>query len=46
MWDMGLGFDTLRVQLEADGEDYPSIDFKGNVDFAYTGLQLYLRYFF
>ncbi len=43
---LGLGFDTLRVQLEADGEDYPSIDFKGNVDFAYTGLQLYLRYFF
>ena len=43
---MGLGFDTLRVQLEADGEDYPSIDFKGNVDFAYSGIQLYLRYFF
>ena len=43
---MGLGFDTLRVALEADGEDYPSIDFKGNVEFSYTGLQLYLRYFF
>jgi len=43
---MGLGFDTLKIALEADGEDYPSIDFKGNVDFAYTGLQLYLRYFF
>jgi hypothetical protein len=43
---MGLGFDALKVSLEADGEDYPSIDFKGNVDFAYTGIQLYLRYFF
>lgn len=43
---MGLGFDVLNVKLEADGEDWPSIDFKGNVDFAYSGLQLYLRYFF
>ena len=43
---LGLGFDTLKVALEADGEDYPSIDFKGNVDFAYSGIQLYLRYFF
>jgi len=43
---IGLGFDALKVALEADGEDYPSIDFKGNVDFAYTGLQLYLRCFF
>ncbi|MFO7713341.1 hypothetical protein [Desulfosarcina sp.] len=43
---LGLGFDTLRVALEADGEDYPSIDFRGNVEFAYSGLQLYLRYFF
>ena len=43
---LGLGFDSLSVKLEADGEDYPSVDFKGNVEFAYTGLQLYLRYFF
>lgn len=43
---IGLGFDTLAVHLEADGEDWPGVDFKGTVDFKYTGLQLYLRYFF
>lgn len=43
---IGMGFDTFGVQLEADGEDWPGADFKGNVDFNYTGLQLYLRVFF
>lgn len=43
---MGLGFDVLRVQMEANGEDWPQIDFKGNVDFNYTGLKLYLRVFY
>ena len=43
---IGLGFDTLGIQLEADGEDWPGIDFEGNVDFKYTGLQLYLRWFY
>lgn len=42
---ISLGFDALGVKLEADGEDWPSVDFKGNVEFNYTGLQLYLRYF-
>jgi hypothetical protein len=39
---IGLGFDTFSAQLEAEGEDWPGIDFKGNVDFNYAGLQLYL----
>ena len=43
---IGLGFDSLAIQLEADGEDWPEADFKGNVDFKYMGLQLYLRLFF
>jgi hypothetical protein len=42
---MGLGFDALKIKIEANGEDWPSVDFKGNVEFAYTGLQLYLRFF-
>ena len=43
---MGLGFDTFAMKLEAEGEDYPEIDLRGSVEFKYTGLQLYLRYFF
>ncbi|MEE4112777.1 MAG: hypothetical protein V2I40_08175, partial [Desulfobacteraceae bacterium] len=42
---IGLGFDTFGLRLEADGEDWPGIDLKGNVDFNYAGLQLYLRLF-
>mgnify|MGYP001064172963 CR=1 FL=1 len=43
---IGLGFDALGVKVEAEDEDYPGIDFRGNVQFNYTGLQLYLRYFY
>ncbi|MBI5553014.1 MAG: hypothetical protein HY911_15995 [Desulfobacterales bacterium] len=43
---LGLGFDTLNIHLEADGEDYPAVDLRGEVDFNYTGVQLYARVFF
>jgi hypothetical protein len=43
---IGLGFDTLSVSVEAEDEDWPGVDFNGKVDFKYTGLQLYLKYFF
>ena len=43
---IGLGVDTLRVKVEADGQDYPGIDFKGKVEFTYFGLQLYAKLFF
>lgn len=43
---MGLGFDTFAMELEADGQDWVEIDLRGNVRFKYTGIQLYLRYFF
>jgi len=42
----GLGFDSLNVHVEADGEDYPGIDFKGEVNFNYTGLLLYAKLYF
>ncbi len=42
----GLGFDSFRLKVEADGEDYPSIDFIGNVGFSYVGSELYARIFF
>ena len=43
---IGLGVDTLRVKVEADGQDYPLIDFKGKGEFTYFGLQLYTKIFF
>ena len=43
---IGLGFDTLRINVEAEGEDYPGIDLNGNVNFGYAGVQLYLRFFY
>ena len=43
---IGVGFDTFGFRLEADGEDWPGIDLKGNVEFNYAGLQLYLRVFY
>ena len=43
---IGLGIDSLSVNVEAEGEDWPEIDFKGNVEFDYAGVQLYLRLFY
>ena len=48
-WDhvgIGLGFDTLKINVEAEGEDWPGIDLNGKVNFGYAGLQLYLRFFY
>jgi len=42
----GLGVETFRVNIEANGEDYPGIDFKGEVEFNYIGAQLYTKIFF
>jgi hypothetical protein len=39
----GLGFNTFNFEVEADGEDYPGIDFKGEIKFRYTGLLLYAK---
>jgi hypothetical protein len=41
----GLAFNTFRLGIEADGEDYPGIDFAGELDFKYTGLLLYAKMF-
>ena len=43
---IGLGFDALGINVEAEGEDYPGIDLNGKVNFNYAGLQLYLRFFY
>jgi len=44
---LGLGFDSLSAMVEVkEDTDWPGIDFKGEVDFNYTGLQAYVRLFF
>lgn len=43
---IGLGVETFRVNIEANGEDYPGINFKGEFEFTYVGIQLYTKIFF
>jgi len=42
----GLGFNAFNLDIEADGEDYPQIDFVGELNFKYSGLLLYTKVFF
>jgi hypothetical protein len=42
----GFAFDTFNLHIEANGEDYPEIDFRGELDFNITGLLLYMKMFF
>jgi hypothetical protein len=42
----GLGFNTFNLNIESDGEDYWEIDFKGELDFRYSGLLLYAKLFY
>jgi hypothetical protein len=39
----GLAANVFNLSIEADGEDYPGIDFKGEFDFRYSGLLLYAK---
>ncbi len=39
----GLAGNVFNLDIEADGEDYPGIDFKGELQFRYTGLLLYVK---
>ena len=39
----GLAFNVFNLGIEAEGEDYPGIDFKGDIEFRYTGLLLYAK---
>jgi hypothetical protein len=42
----GLGFNSFNLDIQANGEDYPQIDFRGNINFNYAGLLLYAKMFF
>lgn len=43
---LGLGVESFRLKIEAEGGDYPGIDFNGDFEFNYTGIELYTRIFF
>jgi hypothetical protein len=42
----GLGIDSFKLKLSAEDEDYPAVDFQGNIKSQFFGVQLYARYFF
>lgn len=41
----GVGFDLFRFNLEADGEDYPTLDFVGSIEYDYSGMLVYVKYY-
>ena len=43
---VGLSLDKFNIMVQADGEDYPMIDFSGKAELEYSGVQLYARFFF
>ena len=43
---LGLGYNTLRLDIEAEAEDYPQIDLKGNIAFTYGGILFYGKLYF
>ncbi len=42
----GIGLDRFKVSIEAEGEDYPNIDFHGAFGFSYVGAMLYCKVYF
>ncbi|MCF8067847.1 MAG: hypothetical protein K9L30_04610 [Desulfobacterales bacterium] len=49
IWDhvgLGLGYNVFEFNLETEDEDYPEIDFTGEIGFHYNGLLLYGKIFF
>jgi hypothetical protein len=39
----GLAFDSMKLTVEAEGNDYPGVDFNGAVNISYIGALLYLK---
>ena len=42
----GLALENFGLAVEAEGEDYPEIDFKGKFEYRYLGAMLYARVYF
>ena len=43
---VGVGLETFNLGLEAEGSDYPGVDFVGQIGFRYTGAMLYAKFYF
>lgn len=43
---IGLAYNRFQIAIEAEDEDYPGIDFVGDLDYQYNGALLYLTYAF
>jgi hypothetical protein len=43
---IGLGFESFNLAVEAKGEDYPGVNFKGKLNFTYLGANLYVKLYF
>jgi hypothetical protein len=41
---VGLAYNRFELSIEAEDEDYPSVDFVGNLDYQYDGVLMYLSY--
>jgi hypothetical protein len=42
----GLGVESFNLAVEAEGEDYPGIDFRGKIEYQYLGAMLYASFYF
>jgi len=47
-WNVGFGFnlENLSIGVEAEGNDYPEIDFQGRFDYDLLSAMLYLKFYF
>jgi len=43
---IGFGVESFKIKLSAEGDDYPNINFNGDVKMSFIGATLYGRYFF
>jgi hypothetical protein len=43
---LGLAANQFKLGIEAQGSDYPNVDFVGNIKFDYVGLMLYGKLFY
>jgi len=43
---LGIAYDVFNIGIKAEGDDYPGVDFVGDIDFGNSGLQLYAKIHF
>lgn len=43
---LGIGYNVVRMKLQMKDDEFPAVSFKGEFDFQFNGLQLYLNFFF